>query len=198
MKYGQAEPLLEQTLAIQRRVLGPEHPSALITMTNLASAYSSDGKYDQSEELGKAKGVLSDALETERLALGSGHPSTLLVMNELALVDDEQGKFVRAESLAQEMVEAEHNKRPGESLLFSAESELDASLAGQKRYSQAEPLLLEKYQGMDRLMKPGESQSDLLEAGEGIVLLYWSSGRFEKATARGQQLSRAKSVAVTR
>ena len=35
-RYGEAEVLLRQTLEIQRRVLGPEHPSTLLIMSNLA------------------------------------------------------------------------------------------------------------------------------------------------------------------
>ena len=38
-KYAQAEALYSQTLEIQRRVLGPEHPDTLMSMNNLAIVY---------------------------------------------------------------------------------------------------------------------------------------------------------------
>ena len=38
-KYAQAETLDSQTLEIQRRVLGPEHPDTLRSMNNLAIVY---------------------------------------------------------------------------------------------------------------------------------------------------------------
>ena len=38
-KYAQAEALDNQTLEIQRRVLGPEHPDTLESMSSLAGVY---------------------------------------------------------------------------------------------------------------------------------------------------------------
>ena len=38
-KYPQAEALDSQALEIQRRVLGPEHPDTLESMSNLAGEY---------------------------------------------------------------------------------------------------------------------------------------------------------------
>ena len=50
-KYPQAEALHRQTLAIRRRVLGPEHADTLASMNNLADIYSAQGKYAQAEAL---------------------------------------------------------------------------------------------------------------------------------------------------
>jgi hypothetical protein len=43
-RYGQAEALYSQTLEIERRVLDPEHSYTLLSMNDLASVYSDEGK----------------------------------------------------------------------------------------------------------------------------------------------------------
>jgi tetratricopeptide (TPR) repeat protein len=50
-KYAQADALHSQTLEIQRRVLGPEHPDTLESMSWLANIYRDEGKYPQAEAL---------------------------------------------------------------------------------------------------------------------------------------------------
>ena len=60
---------------------------------------------------------------------------------------------------------------------------LGASLAGQKKYAEAEPLLLEGYRGMEeRKARAGSPDSYYLNrAGEWIVQLYQSWGKPEQA-----------------
>jgi len=66
---------------------------------------------------------------------------------------------------------------------FLAESVLGASLAGQKKYADAEPLLLEGYQGMavrkDRIEVPSWYHLD--RAREWIVQLYQAWGKPDNA-----------------
>ena len=40
-----------QVLALEKRVLGKEHPSALISIKNLAEVLRSQGKYKEAEEI---------------------------------------------------------------------------------------------------------------------------------------------------
>ncbi len=73
-KYGQAEALYSQTLEIQRRVLGPEHPDTLLSMGNLADTCAKEGKYAQAEAL------FSQTTELSRRVLGPemlGHRRTI-------------------------------------------------------------------------------------------------------------------------
>jgi hypothetical protein len=53
-----------------------------------------------------------------------------------------RGKFAESEPVAREAVEMDRKKRPDNWQRFRAESLLGASLAGQKKYAEAEPLLL--------------------------------------------------------
>ncbi len=77
---------------------------------------------------------------------------------DLALVYLSQGKFAQSEALAREVLEFNNKNQPDNWQRFRAESLLGASLAGQKKYAEAEPQLLEGYRGMlarkDRIDAP--------------------------------------------
>jgi len=67
---------------------------------------------------------------------------------------------------------------------------LGASLAGQREYDQAEPLLLSGYQGLKQreLAIPWANRSALKQAGERIVELYQDWGKPEKAAESRERL----------
>ena len=71
-------------------MLGPEHPDTLVSMNNLADAYSNQGKYAQTEALYR------QILEINRRVLGAEHPCTLLSMNDVADALNAQGKYAQA------------------------------------------------------------------------------------------------------
>ncbi len=101
---------------------------------------------------------------------------------DLALAYVSQGKFAESEPLAREALEFDRKKQPDDWQRFRAESLLGASLAGEKNYSEAEPLLLEGYRGMlarkDRMDVPNWYHLD--RAREWIVRLYQAWGKPEK------------------
>jgi eukaryotic-like serine/threonine-protein kinase len=141
-KYAQAEALFSQTREISRRVLGPEHPNTLESLSAFASLYQRQGKY----ALAQTHAAL--VLAGRRRALGSEHPDTMQSAADLALAYVSQGKFAESEPLARAATEADKKIQPDDWQRFRAESLLGASLAGEKKYDEAEPLLLEGYQGM--------------------------------------------------
>jgi hypothetical protein len=102
---------------------------------------------------------------------------------DLALVYLSQGKFAASEPLARETLEFNRKKQPEDWQRFRAESLLGASLAGQKKYVEAEPLLLAGYQGMadrkDRIAVPDWYHLD--RGREWIVQLYEAWGKPAKA-----------------
>ncbi|HUA58659.1 MAG TPA: serine/threonine-protein kinase [Verrucomicrobiae bacterium] len=141
-KYPAAEALFNQTLETQRRVLPPGHSRTLQTLSNLAELYQMEGKY------ALAQADAEQVLAGRRKSLGLEHPETMNAAAGLALAYQAQGKFAESEPLAREAFETDRRKRPDDWQRFLAESLLGASLAGQKKYADAEPLLLEGYQGM--------------------------------------------------
>jgi eukaryotic-like serine/threonine-protein kinase len=172
-KYAQAEALSRQALEIQRRVVGPDHPDTLYSMNNLADVYYQQSKSSQAEAL------YGQILAERRHALGSEHPDTMASASDLALAYRSQGKFVQSEPLAREAWEFFKKKQPDDWQRFRAESLLGASLAGQKKYAEAELLLLEGYQGMltrkERMAVP--DWYHLEAAREWIVDLYRAWGK---------------------
>lgn len=171
-RYLQAEELFHRTLAIASRVEGPEHPDTLLFMSDFAGMYQRKGSYAMAQE------YASQALAGRRHALGSEGPDTMTSAADLALAYVSQGKFVESEPLAREAVEMDQKKQPDDWQRFRAESLLGASLAGQKKYSEAEPLLLEGYQGMlarkDRIGVPDRYHLHL--AHQWLVQLYKNRG----------------------
>ena len=176
-KYSRAEALLNQNLEVTRRVEGAQHPDTLLAVVDLSSLYLLQGKYDLAETYGQ------QALDGRRRALGAEHPDTMSSAADLARVFVSQGKFVQSEPLAREAVDFTRKKQPDDPVRFFAESLLGASLAGQRNYAEAEPLLLGAYQGMlartNRIAVPDRWQMD--QTREWIVRLYQGWGQPAKA-----------------
>jgi hypothetical protein len=73
-----ARDLNAQVLESRHRALGPEHPSTLMAMNNLASNLYALG------DLTRARELEEQVLEARRRILSSKHPDTLMSMNKLA------------------------------------------------------------------------------------------------------------------
>lgn len=141
-KYSQAEALYRYLEETARRSLGPDHPFTLDQPANLASMYQRQGKYDLAET------YAAQALAGRRHALGSEDPSTMASVADLALAYVSQGKFTLAEPLSREALETQKKVQPDDWQRYRAATLLGATLAGQKKYDEAESLLVEGCQGM--------------------------------------------------
>src|SRR5262252_7774507 len=158
----------------------------LTFVADLAFMYQRQGKY------GLAETHAAQALAGRRHALGSQHLATMASAADLALAYQSQGKFAESEALAREAWEFNRKKQPNDWQRFRAESLLGASLAGQKKYVEAEHLLVEGYQGMAE-RKDHIAVRDwyhLDRAGEWIIHLYQDWGK-PKQAAEWQQKSNA-------
>jgi len=191
-KDAQAESLFNQTLEISRHVLGPEHTLTLGFLSDFASMYQRQGKYALAET------YAAQVLAGRRRAGGSEDPLDIQsAAADLALAYVSQGKFAESEPLARQTLEFNEKKQPDNWQRFRAESLLGASLAGQKKYAEAEPLLLEGYQGMlarkERTWVPNWYHLD--RAREWIVQLYQAWGKPKKAAEWQQLQKQAKPAA---
>ena len=70
--------MFRELLDLQRRVLGPEHPSTLNTMDNLAASLLGQGKHAEAEQM------FRELLDVQRRVLGPEHPDTLATVSNLA------------------------------------------------------------------------------------------------------------------
>jgi eukaryotic-like serine/threonine-protein kinase len=185
-KYAQAEPLYTKVLEIQRRMLGEEN--VLFVMNNLGVLYARQGKYAQAEPL------YTKILEVRRRVLGPQHSATLSAMNNLADLYLGEGKYTQAEALLREALTNYEKTTPNAWSRYYSQSLLGASLAGQKKYEEAEPLVVSGYEGMlqREAALPGESRSNLERAAAWIVQIYKDWGKPEKAAVWAQKLQEAR------
>jgi tetratricopeptide (TPR) repeat protein len=156
-------------------------------MTHLARAYRDGGRLDQAVKL------FEKVLEVRQAKLGPDHRDTLLSMVHLANALQQRGDFDRAERLLRQCLAVRRRKEPDAWTTSQTQSLLGGCLLRQKRYADAEPLLLAGYAGLNRHEKaiPARDKARLSEALERLVRLYDAWGKPEQAAAWRKQLGRA-------
>jgi tetratricopeptide (TPR) repeat protein len=170
--------LFEKTLNSQKAKLGPEHPDTLKTMYHLALAYEDAGKLDESAALFK------ETLTLCKRTLGARHPVTETTLSGLGGCLLRQTNSAAAEAVLREELELRQGSTHSDWRTFKAQSQLGTALLGQKRFVEAEPLLLEGFNGMEEQEKkiPAGARNSLKAAGEQLVLLYQVWGKMEQAS----------------
>ncbi len=107
-------------------------------------------------------------------------------MASLGKVLSSQGLHEEAEALLRVCLKYREGALPGGSwYTFDARSLLGASLAGQGRYAEAEPLLVHGYEGM---RPPGDKTFHKRDALERVVALYEAWGKPEEAASWRRKL----------
>jgi tetratricopeptide (TPR) repeat protein len=89
-RYWEAQPLLDRTLDINRKVLGEEHPDTATSYDNVAFILNAQGQYAAAEERSRK------ALDIFRKLLGEEHPATARSFNNVAGNLRDQGKYAAA------------------------------------------------------------------------------------------------------
>jgi eukaryotic-like serine/threonine-protein kinase len=157
-------------------------------LTTYAIACQGAGKLDHA-------GILfHKALAQQRERDDSGGVETANTLGWLARNLLLQERFAEAEPIAREAIAVYEKERPKDPTRFYFVSILGAVLCGQKSYDQAEPLLLQGYEGM-------KQQETLLlaiwkrrmgETGERVVHFYEVTNQLEKARAWRERLLEEK------
>ena len=86
-EYAAEEPLLKLALSARERILGPDHPHTLGSLSNVASLYRSTGRY------GEAEPLCERALSGYERVHGPDHPATLRSLNNLAGLYFSTGRY---------------------------------------------------------------------------------------------------------
>jgi eukaryotic-like serine/threonine-protein kinase len=186
-RLADATPLFEETVKRTKAKLGPDHPYTFLSMNNLGLAYLDAGRYEPASKL------FEEALKQIKAALGADNADTLWTMNNLANAYLRAGKPAAAEPLLREELRLREAKERDGVHTFEARAALGASLLGQKKFAQAEPLLLEGYQGMKarEVELTLTLKRRLAEAGARIIILYDAWGKNEKAQEWRKRLATA-------
>jgi serine/threonine protein kinase/tetratricopeptide (TPR) repeat protein len=184
-----AAPLLEETLKLQIAKRGPEHPYVLYTQLSLAMTYRDMGRLDDALPLAEL------ATAKARAHFGSNNPSVLLFLDNLAALYDCKSQYDRAEPVWRESLAYREQKQSDDWVTFHTRSRLGAALLGQKKYAEAEPFLLQGYQGMEKRADkiPMPSSMYLTEALDRLVQLYTLWDKKENA----EQWRKKKSATTT-
>jgi non-specific serine/threonine protein kinase/serine/threonine-protein kinase len=91
--YSQALSLLTRSVEIRRRVLGPQNPDTLASMSSLGGILINTGRYTEAEKL------LRQTVDVQRRVLGPEQPATLNSMHNLATALQYEGRYGDAEQL---------------------------------------------------------------------------------------------------
>jgi tetratricopeptide (TPR) repeat protein len=137
-------------------------------MDDLAGLRQSEGRYDE------AVALLDSVLDARRRLLGPAHPDTLEALSSLADVRLDQKNYADAELLLREALTGYEKSDPDSWDHYRSQSLLGASLAGQRKFPEAEPLLVEGYEGMARQEEASAlaNRSEIDKARQRIVQLY--------------------------
>jgi serine/threonine-protein kinase len=148
-----AEPLFPALIADTTKVFGPVHPNTLTLRNNRAFLLLQRGQREQA--FAALRGIVDDHVASGR---GMDH-SHLEALHNLGMALNLSGKFADAEPLLARAAAATH-------WLFAADN-LDgvqmrfnhaACLAWNKRWQEAEPLLLAEYERLARLLPAGHEK----------------------------------------
>jgi hypothetical protein len=92
-------------------------------------------------------------------------------------------EYTRAEVILRECWTIRQAKQPDNWVTFNTQSMIGGSLLGQKKYAEAEPLLLQGYEGMKKREATiaQNVKFRLDDAAERLVLLYEALGQKDKA-----------------
>src|ERR1039458_10448967 len=100
--YAEVIPLLERSLAIREKAVGPRHPLVAQALVNLAGVLGAHGKSADALPLAER------ALEINEETLGADHPLTTDVLNILAPLYEERGDRQRSEEHTSELQSLRH------------------------------------------------------------------------------------------
>jgi tetratricopeptide (TPR) repeat protein len=173
-RYNEAEALFIEVMERRKRVLGPEHPSTLTSIANLASTYRKQGRWKEAEDL------FVQVIETRKRVLGPEHPDTLTSMGNLALTYRKQGRWKEAEDLEVQVMETfKRVSGPEHPDTLTSIANLASIYRNQGRWKEAEDLDVQVTETRKRVSGP-EHPSTLTSIAN-LALTYQDQGRWKEA-----------------
>jgi serine/threonine protein kinase/tetratricopeptide (TPR) repeat protein len=187
-----AEAMLRRALDIARKTLGEKHPVVATTLNSLAHVLVAQGRVDE------AATALQESLAIARPALGGNHQLVAIYAMNLAVVQLTRNDAVAAEALIKEALPI-RARAPGlvpsrrrtvsddDWSVAAAKALLGSSLVAQRRYADAEVVLLEARRDLEAQTSP--SARDVKTTIGGLARLYEAWGKHEAAAAYRARLA---------
>jgi tetratricopeptide (TPR) repeat protein len=183
-----AEPLFREAVAGLRQKLGLANPNTRTILHNLIDCYEKMGQVAQAEHL------LRELADFWKLKTGAHSPQYAGRLAALALNLLSQAKGTEAEGVLRTCLAIRQQKQADVWSTFNTKSMLGGALLLQKHFAEAEPFLLQGYEGMKQreatIPPPGRPR--LTDALQRLVQLYDAWGRKEEATKWTTRLQGAK------
>jgi tetratricopeptide (TPR) repeat protein len=176
-QYARAEPLLREALEGRAARLGADHPDTLASKHGLAVLYQFQGQHARAEPLARE---LAESWK-KRAGADAAPFAQQLALLGLSLL--KQQKASEAEPVLRACLAIRAKREPDAWMTFDTQSQLGGALLGQKKYADAEPLLLKGYEGMKQreARVPAQGKVRLTEALERLVHLYEATDQKDKA-----------------
>jgi tetratricopeptide (TPR) repeat protein len=164
--YPEAEIVLQESEAIYRQVMGGDtNYSVGAVKANLGLIYFLRGDYAKAETEDRI------ALDTLRKSIGPEHPVTASTEATLGLTLTREARAAEGEAYLREALAIRKKiLPPGDFMIPYAASALGECLLAQKRYAEAEPLLVDSYNELKSTL--GEHHKKTLEARQRLAKLY--------------------------
>ena len=169
-RYAEADSLIEEGTNLYAQVQGEDHPNVAYGLLSLATSRYYQGRYDLAEEdLHKAQKII-----TAKIPRGTNYDAAADDLSGRILT--KRGQPELAESILRESlaIRKQRSHRPID--VAFASGSLGECLVAQKRYAEAEPLLVASYQTLKGLQV--QQSPAVQEAHDRLVSLYaaWGKG----------------------
>lgn len=142
-KYKEAESVLREALEVERQTVGDKNPYLCVTLNSLGYLLYLLGDYAEAEA------NVNHALDIFRQTVPEGHIGYAGPLTTLGLIMNKTGRSSQGEANIRKALSIRERILPkGHWQTAFTEGALGECLATQKRYAEAEPLLVESYQGL--------------------------------------------------
>ncbi len=170
--YGQARPLLEEAVAIRRRLPGAG--------LDLAASLQHLGQVCQMQHRPETEALLREALAIQEKRLGPGDPEVAMTLNSLGIYYGYGGELEKAEPIFQRALKIRQAALgPGHPDVAMTLNNLALVRTQQKRYGEADELFRRALAIRERALPP--DHPDLAATLESLALLAQSQHRYAEA-----------------
>ncbi|KAF8722355.1 hypothetical protein AX14_009860, partial [Amanita brunnescens Koide BX004] len=170
----EAEKLKVDIMNTRKAKFGPDHPSTLTSMANLACTYRDQGRWDEAEMLEVI------VMNARKAKLQPDHPDTLTIMANLASTYMNQGRWDEAEKLEVDVMnESKAKFGPDHPDTLTSMANLACAYRNQGRWDEAEKLEVDVMN--ESKARLGPNHPDTLTSMANLASTYWNQGRWDEA-----------------
>jgi tetratricopeptide (TPR) repeat protein len=191
-RFAEAEPLLSRLVPLVLVTPGEGNQQTRIDMFQLAENYASQHKYSDAEK------TFSQLLDVQRRVNAPDSINTVVTVSNIGWVRLQQQRYAEAEATLRQAAAILNRTAPNGWERFNVDSMLGASLSAQRKFEEAEPLLISGYNGMGS-GRPSTnanmtSRFTREQAGEAILQFYADWGKPEKRSEWAERIRASRST----